>query len=155
ASRWIAAILVTATFAALLINQSRMMGALALPPVYDDVSYYVTGAEYLKSFYERGIIGPFEAYLSNPPHAPLSTALAFLGFCFLGIKPLAGPAANAICFLFFLRAFFAAAAPLPLGQTTLLSVALMGVPFVGSTIMEFRPDMLCSLLTAAGVLFIL
>jgi hypothetical protein len=154
ARQWAATFLLTATFCALLINQSLMRGALALPATYDDISYYVDGANLLQKFYENGFAALLEAYLANPPHSPVSTGLAFIGFSLIGTKTWTGPLANSVLFLFFVRAFFSVAAPLPIGQAALLGVALMGFPFVGATILEFRPDMFCSLLTAAGTLFI-
>jgi hypothetical protein len=155
AKRWIAAILITGTFAAMLIHQSFAMGTLALPALYDDISYFVSGAELLRQFHEKGFAGVARAYFSNPPHAPLSTAMAFIGFAALGIQNWVGPAMNAVLLLFFVRAFLAAAAGLSVAQGSVLAVALLGIPFFGITVMQFRPDMICSLLIASGALYII
>lgn len=154
ARRWVASIVLTAIFCALEVNRSLRVGALALPTQYDDISYYLTGAEYLQIFHKGDIFDIFKAYLANPPHAPLSTGLAFLGFLILGVESWAGPVANAALFLFFVRWFFSYTDGIHFGQSVLLAIAFLGFPFVAVTILGFRPDMFCSLLLACGTLYI-
>jgi hypothetical protein len=152
---WIAAILIMAIFAILQIRVSFTRGALSMPPTFDDVSYFLSGITYLKPFWDSGLAGVLHQYYLEPPHAPMSTGLAFVGFSLLGIKAWVGPAADAVVLVFFLRAFLAVASDLPFGQAILLAIALLGFPLVGQTLMVFRPDMFCSLVTAAGTLYIL
>jgi|GEM_PF-5335387 len=152
--RWTASILLTGVFCAVQVNRSMRAGALALPTQYDDISYYLTGAEYLQRFYNGGFLDVLKAYLANPPHAPLSTGLAFLGFLLFGLNAWAGPVTNGILFLFFVRWFFSFAKEIPFFRTCTLAVALLGFPFVTATIMNFRPDMFCGLLLACGTFFI-
>jgi hypothetical protein len=154
AQRWVASIILTAIFCAVEINRSLRMGALALPTQYDDISYYLTGVEYLQTFHNSGLIAVLKAYIANPPHSPLSTGLAFLGFSLLGIKASVGPIANSVVFLVFVRWFFSFAQGINFFQAVLLAIAFFGFPFAALTVMSFRPDMFCSLLIACGTLFI-
>lgn len=154
AKRWVASIILTGIFCVIEVNRSIRAGALSLPTQYDDISYYLTGAEYLQTFYSNGISGLFRTYISNPPHAPLSTGLAFVGFSFLSIEAWSGPIINSALFLFFVRWFFYVSRGLLFFQSVILAVAFFGFPFVTLTVMSFRPDMFCSLLTACGMLVI-
>jgi hypothetical protein len=155
AARWAVSLIVTAIISMLLIMQSLRMGALALPAVYDDVSYFSDAARRLLVFYRSGIWSGLADFTAGPPHAPLSTLLALTGFALFGIEHWAAVVANAILLHLFVRGFFAVAADLPLGQTALLAIALLGAPFFGVTILESRPDMFCSLFIAAGTIGII
>jgi hypothetical protein len=152
ASRWLAALLVTAIGCTILVMQSLKSGALSLPPVYDDSSYFSDAARRLILFYRFGLRELVSYTVMAPPHGPLSTALAFSGFALFGIEPWAAVAANAILLFFFVRLFYWMAAPLPLRETTLLVIAFMAAPFFSMTVLECRPDMYCSLFIAVGTL---
>jgi hypothetical protein len=154
-ARWLAAVIITAIVGDVLILQSLQFGALALPPVYDDISYFNDGAYRLLAFYRSGLADLFSNLKAGPPHAPLSTALAFSGFSVFGIHAWAAVAANAVLLLFFVRAFLAYAKKLPVGLAILLSLALLGAPFFGRAVLEFRPDMFCSLLIGVGTVGVL
>jgi hypothetical protein len=147
---WLAAFLVTLIGCSVLIMQSLKSGSLALPPVYDDSSYYSDAARRLLTFYMSGLRGLLSYTVAAPPHGPLSTALAFSGFALFGMHPWAAVAANAILVFFFVRLFYWAAAELPTGQATLLAIALLSAPFFSVTVLECRPDMFCSLFVATG-----
>jgi hypothetical protein len=152
---WLVSFAVMAVFAAIQIRVSFETGSLAFPPTYDDVSYFISGASYLAPFDQFGLRAILHQFYTTPPHAPMSTALAFLGFSVLGVKAWAGPAINAVVLALFLRGFLGIASGLPFGQTMMLIVALLGFPLVGETLMVFKPDMFCSLLIAAGAFYIL
>jgi len=94
--RWVIAIVLTAIFTALQVQQSLRLGLLALPPVADGVVYFVDGARLLGRFHESGIGAAFSAFFGNPPHSPLSTGLAAFGFSLFGIRPWAGAVANGL-----------------------------------------------------------
>ncbi|ARP84091.1 hypothetical protein CAL12_26930 [Bordetella genomosp. 8] len=135
-----------------MIMQSLKSGALSLPPVYDDSSYFSDAARRLVLFYRFGLHELVSYTVAAPPHGPLSTALAFSGFALFGIEPWAAVAANSILLFFFVRLFYWMAAPLPLRETTLLAIAFLAAPFFSMTVLECRPDMYCSLFIAVGTL---
>jgi hypothetical protein len=153
--RWLVAGAIAAVFAVLHIQQSLLHGTLALPTTYDDVSYFAEGAIFLDTFHRSGFAGLFDLLGGHIPTSPLSVGLALIGFSVLGVKAWAGPVANAVVLFFFIRAFLGAAKSVPLGQGVLLAAALLAAPFFGLTVMQSRPDMICSLVIAAGTLFIL
>jgi hypothetical protein len=155
ALRWLAAFLVTAIGCSLMIMQSSQNGVLALPPVYDDISYFNDGARRLVLLYQTGLHQLIANTLAGPPHAPLSTGLAFAGFALFGLEPWAAVAANALMLFLFIRLFYWAAKDLPIGQTTLLAVALLATPMFGVTLLECRPDMFCAFIIACGALYII
>ena len=62
---------------------------------------------------------------------------------------------NALVLFLFARLFLQVARPVPIGQATLLAIALLSVPLVGHTLMDFRPDMICGrAIIAVGTLWI-
>ena len=65
-------------------------GRLAMPPPYDDVSYFVDALERMRIFLDQGFFGLLQNLISSPPHAPYSTIAALLAFLFGG-PYLAGP----------------------------------------------------------------
>ena len=153
-SLWLQAALVSALFSALMIRQSMQHGRLALPPTFDDVSYLNEGARYLSIFDSQGFVGVLKSYLAVPPHAPISTGAAFAGFALLGIHDWVGAVSDAVVLFLFSRLFLEAARDLTVTQSTLLLAVLWTSPFVGITLIWFRPDMIASLLVAAGAIYI-
>lgn len=155
----LAAWLISGGLAALVtafhIRHSLDGGALALPPTYDDIMYFIDAAARLDTLRRTGLAGFLAEYAARPPHSPLSSLLALIGFSLLGVKPWAACAATAIPLALLVRAFFAIAKDVPLWITTVAALALLGSPLVGIVIIEFRPDALCGLVTACGVLLII
>jgi hypothetical protein len=151
---WLQAALVTAFFSALMIRQSMQHGRLALPPTFDDVSYLNDGANYLSTFDLHGFAGVLKVYRAGPPHAPISTGAALAGFALLGIHDWVGAVTNAVVLLLFSRLYLGASRDLTVTQSTLLLAVLWTSPFVGITLIWFRPDMIASLLVAVGAIYV-
>lgn len=151
---WIMSIGLAAVFTALHIQHSLVSGALALPPTYDDVGYFLDAARRLETLHRDGLWAALSEYGRRPPHSPLSSLLALLGFSVFGVKPWAACAAMAIPLALIARALFAISNGLPLWASSVLCTALLGSPIVGILIIEFRPDALCALATASGALLI-
>jgi hypothetical protein len=151
---WLQATLVTVFFSALMIRQSMQHGRLALPPTFDDVSYLNEGANYLSTFDSQGFVGVLKAYLAGPPHAPISTGAALAGFALLGIHDWVGAVTDAIVLLLFSRLYLGVGRDLTVIQSTLLLAVLWTSPFVGITLIWFRPDMIASLLVAVGAIYV-
>jgi hypothetical protein len=136
------------------IRSSLDAGTLSLPPGFDDVAYFVDAALRLERLREGGLPAFLLDYKANPPHSPLSTLFALVGFSFLGVSPWAACAAMVIPLAVLLYTFFAIASDLPRWLSILLCVALLGSPIVGILILDFRPDAFCSLATACGAALI-
>ena len=151
---WLISAGLAALVAAFHIRHSLDGGALALPPTYDDVGYFIDAAARLDTLRRGGLEAFFAEYAARPPHSPLASLLALIGFSFFGVKPWAACAATAIPLALLVRAFFAIARDVPLWMTALAALALLGSPLVGIVIIEFRPDAIGGLVTACGLLFI-
>ena len=151
---WLTAALITGFFSTLLIRESLYHGALALPPTFDDVSYFVDASHYLSILDTLGFPGLVHTFLSNPPHAPLSTALALLGFTLFGIHNWAGAVIDAFVLFLLSRLYLENARDLPLWQSTLLLTAFILTPFFGLALLWFRPDMFCASIISAGCIYI-
>src|SRR6202166_131684 len=79
-SSWgLLALILGALFAfkfAVLMSDSAVFGRLAMPPVYDDVAYFVDGLLRLDVFRRLGMTGLVTDLWRHPPHAPYSTVSA-------------------------------------------------------------------------------
>lgn len=152
---WIAAAILAVLFAAFQIQSSLHSGALSLPVTYDDVGYFNDALARLKALHHDGGWACIKGFWSDPPHAPLQTLLALIAFGLLGPHPWAADAMNAIPLTIILRLFLGFAVhALSMVTATILTAALLAFPLLGLLIVEFRPDTLCALLTAAGAMTI-
>src|ERR1700677_2319857 len=69
---------------AVLLSNSYVYGRLAMPPLYDDVSYFVDAMERVDVFRAAGLRGVIAGIISSPPHSPYSTLAALAGFLVSG-----------------------------------------------------------------------
>jgi len=56
--------------AIILMRGAAMYGHLAIPPPFDDVSYFVDAMERVRVFFNSGLSGFINSLIRNPPHAP-------------------------------------------------------------------------------------
>jgi hypothetical protein len=130
-------------------------GRLIIFPTFDDIGYFNDGLHRLQTLYDWGMGGFCSEYLTNPPHSPYSSLMAFLGFALFGYRDWAPYAMNSLLALgYFLLAdrLLRGAA---LWQKALCFAFIAGIPFVPMAVHEFRPDHAVALFTAAGVLLLL
>lgn len=150
---WLLSIVLAALFAAFQIQSSLHYGSLSVPVTYDDVGYLNDALGRLDVLYRSDGWTFLKSFWINPPHAPLQTALALVGFGLFGPRPWAADVMNALplsAVLFLFLGF--ASRSLPLAVAAVLAVALLGYPLLSLLVLEFRPDMLCALLTSIGAL---
>jgi hypothetical protein len=143
-----------AVFTALQIQASLNVGALSRPPTYDDVGYFVDGAQRVQQFWKGGLIALVRGYIVAPPHAPGSSFLALGGFALFGLREWAADAATVIPLFIFTLAILRLMAGLPLAIASAATVALLSIPIFALAIVEFRPDMLCAGYAVLGTLLI-
>lgn len=152
---WIVAATLSILFAAFQIQSSFHSGALSLPVTYDDVGYFNDALARLDVLYRDGGRAFLHGFWANPPHAPLQTLLALIGFGLFGPQRWAADAMNALPLALVVRVFLGfACRALPPSTASILAAALLAFPMFGLLMLEFRPDALCALLTAAGALTI-
>jgi hypothetical protein len=152
---WGLAALLALVFVAFQIQSSFHSGSLALPPTYDDLNYFNDAWPRMELLYRDGGYAFLKQLIVRPPHSPVQTLLAIGGFALLGARPWAAYAMNVIPLILLLRVLLGISLRfMSLVSAGILSVALLGFPLVGLMVLDFRPDMLCALLTATGVLVI-
>jgi hypothetical protein len=132
-------------FTSINITQSINQGKLSLPPVYDDVSYFLQGATWLNAFRNHGTGGLLSAPIAQ---SPVMVFIAFLGFLIFGFQVWAPYAINGLLVFGLLIGLDFLSRELPLYQRLLLPLTALTYPFTANLVMEFRPDIVCSLTTA-------
>jgi 4-amino-4-deoxy-L-arabinose transferase-like glycosyltransferase len=127
--------------AALNLSFALRSGSLSRPPVYDDVVYLLDAYQRLAFGGVNSLRTLVNSFLTRPPHAPMSTLTAMLGYALIGPYVWAAYAANV-----WMLGLFAAAVYLVARRNidripSILVVALMlFVPAAHALITEFRPD---------------
>ena len=130
------------------ITQSLAQGKLSIPPVYDDVSYLLEGATWLNTLRDHG----FGELLTLPiAHSPVMVFIAFLGFLLFGFQTWAPYAINALLVFGLLISLDLLSRELPLYQRLLLPLTALTYPLTANLVMEFRPDVACSITMALYV----
>lgn len=153
-SAWAWSVTLAAVFVAFQLQASLTGGSLSLPPTYDDLAYIVDAANRLETFYAGGVRALLSGYAASPPHSPLHTLIAFTGFSVFGVHHWAAIAANFIPLVLLICLFFWLADGIPARLVATFVGVLLLIPFAGLLVIDFRPDMLCAILTAAGCLAI-
>ncbi len=133
---------IAAAFTYFNISQSLVSGKLSVPPVYDDVSYLLQGAVWANAFREGGVGELISAPIA---HSPVMVLIAFIGFLLFGFKVWAPYAVNGILVFGILFGLDLLARKLPLYQRLLLPITVLTYPLMANVVMEFRPDILCSI----------
>jgi hypothetical protein len=124
------------------ITQSIAQGKLSLPPVYDDVAYLLEGATWLNALRDNGFVG----LLASPiVKSPVMVFIAFLGFLLFGFQIWAPYAINGLLVFGLLIGLDLLSRELPLYQRLLLPLTALTYPLAGNLVMEFRPDVVCSI----------
>ena len=129
---------------------------LATVPRYDDVVYLLDGVSRLKLLHEGGLPALAANLIGAPPHAPISTFTAMLGFGLFGPVPASAYVANAWILALYIGALGFISRPLGGVTARLLFVAVfLFAPVCHAMITEFRPDMAAGLLFAMAVAAVL
>ena len=145
---------------ALMVRQniafSLASSRLATVPRYDDVVYLLDGVSRLKLLHEGGPSALAANLIGAPPHAPISTFTAMLGFGLFGPVPASAYVANAWILALYIGALGFISRPLGGVTARLLFVAVfLFAPVCHAMITEFRPDMAAGLLFAMAVAAVL
>jgi uncharacterized membrane protein SirB2 len=151
-SRFVPWFIVSASFifTALIIVHSLHQGKLAVPATYDDVGYFSDAVERLQILYDHGIGSCLANLFQAPPHAPIATLLAFVGFALFGITDWAPAVMNGIWVALILIFVRALVWDVPRWAYAAIAVSVLSWPLTGSIVVESRPDLFASLLTVMG-----
>lgn len=134
------------------LSFSIRSGPLSKPPIYDDVVYLLDAYQRLVFGGVHSLATLIASFLLEPPHAPMSTLTAMLGYSVVGPSVFAAYAAN-----IWLLAGFAIATYLVARQnvdeisSTMVTVLMLFAPVSHALITEFRPDMGAGVLLASAL----
>src|SRR5262245_4843273 len=142
-------------FSIVCIQSSLLQGQLSSPITYDDIVYLNDAAKRLLSFYSQGPYALLRDYYSDPPHSPVATGRAFLGFLLFGFVDWAAAAVNAAFLIGFLIVLQRAFRGVPWWGFSSVALAVIAWPATGFLLIEGRPDVLNGMLLATGSLLVI
>ena len=135
----LALILAAITASLSLLRLAEQFGRLSVPPLYDDVSYFLAAAQWLDAAPSHGIAANVYGLLHQ--HAPFSTLTAAIGL-FLHPDGYLGPyAINAVIILAFLFGLAGLLWRRSLVDILTCLVVAACVPMFWHTMTEARPDL--------------
>jgi hypothetical protein len=129
----------TAVTAFLSLRLAKQIGRLSVPPLYDDVSYFVDAAKWLVAVQINGIAANLGGLLHQ--HAPFSTLTAIIGFILVPDGYVGPYAINAVILLAFLLGIAHLAWRRPFVDIATCLVVAACVPVFWHTMTEARPDL--------------
>jgi hypothetical protein len=133
------AVILTAVTASLSLRLAEQFGRLSVPPLYDDVEYFLAAARWLNAVPSHGTAGNIYALLHQ--HAPFSTLTAAIGFSLLPDGYLGPYAINAVILLAFLLGLGGLLWRRSLVDISTCMVGAACVPMLWQTMTEARPDL--------------
>jgi hypothetical protein len=114
-------------------------GQLSIPPLYDDVSYFVDAARWLSAAPMRSLAANLYALLDQ--HAPFTTLTSAIG---LSVEPrgYVGPyLVNVVLVAAFMLAIAGLVWHLPIVDIAACLIGVACIPMLGQTMTEGRPDL--------------
>ena len=147
-------LIISIVFALIQVKQSLFNGQLSLPPTHDDVVYFNDALGRLDILQESGLKGLLADYIQRPPHSPINTLLAFIGFAMFGVHEWVPAAMNSIivfCTLLFIDYL---TRRLNFLSQILVIITSLNCLLMSHAVIEFRPDIFCGLTTAMTIILI-
>lgn len=121
------------------LEASHLHGRLSVPPIYDDVVYFIDAITWQHGFESRSFAGNALSLLRQ--HAPFSTLVAAIGFCLVPNSYVGPYLVNAAFVLAFLLALICLTWRRPFHQVATCLIAAGCVPVLWHTVSEGRPDL--------------
>ena len=134
-----------------VISWSFQHGRLQYQMDYEDIITHIDGLKRLTDLSEGGGGVYLANYLKMPPHAPLHSMMASIGFIIFGVKDWAPYAVNALVLFAFLALVQRETRSLGSWPSWLAVLGAIFVPVSFESIHEFRPDFPCALATLWGM----
>jgi hypothetical protein len=132
----------------MLMAGGAVYGRLAMPPVYDDVYYFVVALQGLQIFRDHGMLSFLFDAFKHPPHAPYSYFAAFLAFLFTTGSTAMPYFMNALA-VSVITLFLTASFRFSITTIFLLSLIMISLTWFDQTITIFHPDLIAGYGTAA------
>lgn len=132
-------VILTTVVASLSLRLAEQFGRLSVPPLYDDVVYFLTAVQWLNDAPSRGIAANVYGLLNQ--HASFSTLTAVIGFSLHPDGYLGPYAINAVVIMVFLLGVARLLWRRSLVDIVTCLVAAACVPMLWQTMTEARPDL--------------
>jgi hypothetical protein len=141
--------------AAAAMSRSFYDGRMASPVTHNDVNYFLIGIRDVVMLREHGVLAIIDNFIHGAEHAPIASYQAMLAYLIFGINDWAPYASNLVYVLLLLgvAAYLVRGCPFVVLVAAMATVIAM--PLTSSTLMEFAPELVCSLFTAIGALLML
>ena len=133
------AVILTAVTATFSLRLAEQFGRLSVPPLYDDVTYFLAAAQWLNAAPSHGFAANLHGLLHQ--HAPFSTLTAVIGFTLRPNSYLGPYAINAVTILVFLLGVAHLLWRCSLVDIVTCLVGAACVPMLWQTMTEARPDL--------------
>jgi hypothetical protein len=133
------AVLLTTVVTVLSLRLAQQFGRLSVPPLYDDVVYFLGGVRWLNSVHQQGVLT--NLYTLIDQHAPFATLTAIVGFTLFPDGYVGPYAVNSVIVLAFLLGVARLTWRHGLTDIATCMIAAASVPVLWQTMTEARPDL--------------
>nr|AWM05003.1 hypothetical protein CIT40_32645 [Bradyrhizobium amphicarpaeae] len=130
---------ITAIVASRSLEASRLHGRLSVPPLYDDVSYFLDAIRWMNAVGDQSIAASAWNLLHD--HAPFSTMVAITGFALFPGSFIGPYLVHAVVVFAFLLGIAWMAWRRPALEVASCLIAVACVPVLWHTVTEARPDL--------------
>ena len=142
-------------YTGLILVFSKSFHRLSFPATFDDVNYFIDGAERLSVLWKDGPLALLDNLVVTPPHSPGSTLLSLLAFTLFGFEDFAPYAINFLNVWLYLKAVNYLIESAPAVSKFALTLLALTPAFLPNAILEFRPDFLSAVLFCTGAFSLL
>src|ERR1041384_1009423 len=130
-----------------LMQGGQTYGRLMMPPVYDDVSYFIDAVQRMQIVLHQGLIALIQNLANDPPKAPYSTLAAMLSFM-IGGPHLAAPYVMNVITLAALAAVLFRFARFGAWTTWTVGIMLVATKWFDNSVTIYHPDLIAGFATA-------
>jgi hypothetical protein len=132
------------------MSRSFFDGRMASPITHDDVNYFITGIRRLLILRRDGLTAFLYHFVHYPEHSPFLTYQATFAYLLLGITDWAPYASNMFLLLLFLSVAAFLVRDCSLVAIAACMAGVIALPMSSNIVIEFSPEVVCSLFTAIG-----
>lgn len=130
---------ITAIVASRSIEASQLHGRLSVPPLYDDVSYFLDAVRWMNAAKDQSVFASVWSLLHD--HAPFSTLVAIIGLALFPGGFIGPYLVHAVVVFAFLLGIVWLVWRRPVLEIAACLVAVSCVPVLWHTVTEARPDL--------------
>ena len=133
------------------MSRSFFDGRMASPITHDDVNYFINGIRRLVILRRDGVTALLFHFFHFPEHSPFLTYQATFAYLLFGVTDWAPYISNIFLLLLFLGVAAFLVRDYPLVVIAACMASLIALPMSSNIVIEFSPEIVCSLFTAIGV----